>query len=76
MSGPPFDEVTLYSLILAAKVALSAALTILVLAGMIHISVLLLNEAQPDPASAYNGAKHPLAVIVDSAIKPIEKARH
>jgi hypothetical protein len=66
----------LYSLILAAKVALSAALTILVLAGMIHISVLLLNEAQPDPASGYNGAERPFAVIVDSAIKPIEKARH
>jgi hypothetical protein len=66
-----FDEVALYSLILATKVALSVALTILVLAGMTHLSVLLLNDALPDPTFGYNGAKRPDAVVIDGAVTPI-----
>lgn len=61
----------MHSLILAAKVALSVAITMLVVAGMIHISVLLLNEAQLDPTFGFNGAKRPDAVVIDGAITPI-----
>lgn len=46
-------------------------MTILVLAGMIHISVMLLNDALPDPANGYNGAERPAAVVIDGAITPI-----
>jgi hypothetical protein len=50
--------------------------TTLVLASMIHISVLLLNEALPEPTFGYNGAERPLGVIVNGAVTPIETARH
>ena len=62
--------------LLAAKVALSTALTVLVLAGMIYFSVLLLDAALPDPSLGYYGAERPLAIVVDGAVTPIEKASH